>query len=64
MKRLLAVLLLGACAAALARPAWWYWYRSRVDGQRVCAQTPLGPGWERVAGPYRDAHCEKLVRPQ
>jgi len=64
MKRLFPLLLLLLCTGALARPAWWYWYESRIDGQRVCSQTPLGEGWKKVAGPYRDAHCEKLARPQ
>jgi hypothetical protein len=27
----------------------------------VCAQTSLGPGWEKAAGPYRNSHCEKLI---
>jgi hypothetical protein len=66
MKRRLLVLLLAATAAcsALARPAWWYLYQSRLDGQRACSQTPLGEGWVQMAGPFKDAHCEKLVRPQ
>jgi len=65
MKRILIpVLLLAATAAgtASARPAWWYLYQSRVDGQRACSQTPLGEGWVQMAGPFKDAHCEKLVR--
>jgi hypothetical protein len=55
---LLAVL---ACAsfASLAEPAPWYQWRSKVDGKLVCAQTPLGPGWEKASGPYKDSHCEK-----
>jgi hypothetical protein len=51
-----------AAGAALARPAWWYLYQSRLDGQRACSQTPLGAGWTQIAGPFKDAHCEKLVR--
>lgn len=65
MKRRAALLLsLAALAtgAALARPAWWYLYQSRLDGQRACSQTPLGAGWTQIAGPFKDAHCEKLVR--
>jgi len=66
MKRLIAILLLAATAAnsAVARPAWWYLYQSRIDGQRACSQSPLGDGWIKMAGPFKDAHCEKLVRPQ
>lgn len=65
MKRILSpVLLLAATVAAIASagPAWWYLYQSRVDGQRACSQTPLGEGWVQMAGPFKDAHCEKLVR--
>jgi hypothetical protein len=52
-----------ALASALphAEPAPWYKWRSKVDGALVCAQTALGPGWEKAAGPYRDSHCEKLI---
>ena len=69
MKPRLAILLLAFAAAlassgALARPAWWYLYQSRLDGQRACSQTPLGEAWLKMAGPFKDAHCEKLVRPQ
>ena len=49
------------CAAAQARPAPWYMWRSKVDGHLSCAQTPLGPGWRRDSGPYQDSRCEKLV---
>jgi len=45
----------------IAAPASWYQWRSKVDGQRVCSQTPLGPGWERAAGPFRDSRCEKRI---
>ena len=49
------------CAGALARPAPWFQWRSKANGSLACSQTPLGPGWERAAGPYRDARCEKLI---
>jgi len=55
----MAALLALACAAALAAPAPWFKWRSKVDGKQVCSQNPLGPGWEKAAGPYRDSHCEK-----
>jgi hypothetical protein len=41
-----------------AAPAPWYQWRSKATGNVVCSQTPLGPGWEQFAGPYRDARCE------
>jgi hypothetical protein len=56
-----AAALLALCAAALAGPAPWYQYRSKIDGQYACSQYPLGPGWERAMGPYKDSRCEKLV---
>jgi hypothetical protein len=48
-----------ACPAVLnAAPAPWYQWRSKTTGDLACAQTPLGAGWEKFAGPYRDARCE------
>ncbi len=54
-------LLAASCATAIAEPAPWYQWRSKADGALACSQTPLGPGWERAAGPYRDARCEKRI---
>lgn len=60
-RRLLAATLLAClCAAALAGPAPWYTWRSKVDGKQFCAQTSLGHGWEKAAGPFKDSHCTKL----
>ncbi len=65
MKTLPALILAGACvllAAELsAEPAPWYWWVSKIDGARVCSQSPLGSGWERIPRPYRDSRCEKLA---
>ena len=55
------LMLAGASAALLAAPAPWFKWRSKVDGQQVCSQTPLGPGWEKATGPYQDSHCEKRI---
>ncbi len=49
------------CIPLLAEPAPWYQWHSKVDGKRVCSQTPLGPGWEKASGPYKDSHCEKRI---
>jgi len=49
------------CTAAIAKPAPWFQWRSKTNGALACSQTPLGPGWERAAGPYRDARCEKII---
>jgi len=59
-----AILLACLCTTALAGPAPWYCWRSKVDGKQVCAQTALGPGWEKAAGPYKDSHCTKLIATQ
>lgn len=50
-----------AAGAALAGPAPYYQWRSKLNGALACSQTPLGPGWEKSAGPYRDARCEKPI---
>ncbi len=46
-----------ACTAALAAPAPWFYWRSKVDGQRVCAQTSPGSGWEKDSPPYDGPGC-------
>lgn len=57
--RPLAAALLALCAGQLAaEPAPWYQWRSKVDKRLVCAQTTLGPGWEKASGPYQDSHCQ------
>jgi hypothetical protein len=43
-------------AAALAAPAPWYQWRSKLTGDVTCAQVMRGE-WERIAGPYKDARC-------
>lgn len=59
-RQLILLGLLSALAAtAGARPAPWFKWRSKADGALVCAQTPLGAGWEKAFGPYQDSHCEK-----
>ncbi len=62
MKRLSFLLLASIAAhAALAGPAPYHQWRSKLNGALTCSQTPLGPGWEKFSGPYRDARCEKLI---
>ncbi|QOY96217.1 hypothetical protein IM543_10535 [Massilia sp. UMI-21] len=62
MKPLAFLLALGlASQAALGAPAPYFQWRSKLNGALACSQTPLGPGWEKFAGPYRDARCEKLI---
>ncbi len=57
----LPLLALFVAGAALAGPAPWFQWRSKLNGALACSQTPLGPGWEKSSGPYRDARCEKLI---
>ena len=45
------------CAAALAAPAPWYYWRSQVDGQRICAQTSPGVGWTRDSDAFEGPGC-------
>lgn len=45
--------------AALAAPAAYWRWRSAADGQEFCTQTPPGPGWTQVAGPFRDLQCRE-----
>nr|WP_315396165.1 hypothetical protein [uncultured Duganella sp.] len=57
-----ALLALALCCGQLAAgPAPWWQWRSKLDGQLACSQTPLGAGWEKVRGPFKDSRCEKLV---
>lgn len=55
----LALLLALSCLPSLAGPAPWYQWRSKLDGTLACSQTPLGQGWDRASGPYRDSRCER-----
>jgi len=64
MKKTALLLCLSLAGAALAGPAPYYQWRSKLDGSLACSQTPLGAGWEKTAGPYRDARCEKLMLAQ
>lgn len=43
---------------AAAAPASWYRWRSNLTGKTFCAQVMQGE-WEKVAGPFKDAQCQK-----
>lgn len=62
-RRALAILLLGAAGAttyaALAAPAPWYQWRSKVEDTTVCSQFSPGDGWFAVRGPFQDGNCKK-----
>ncbi|MFN4120996.1 hypothetical protein [Acidovorax sp.] len=45
-------------AAAQAGLAPWYYWRSTLDGARVCAQTSPGTAWERDSAPYEGPGCQ------
>jgi hypothetical protein len=58
---LLGLVLTLACPWSPAEPAPWFKWRSKLDGSLACSQTSLGPGWDKVAGAYRDSRCEKPI---
>jgi hypothetical protein len=45
------------CAPGGADPAPWYYWRSKITNDRVCAQFSPGNGWVQDGGPYKDARC-------
>lgn len=57
-----ALLTLLLAAQLWAAPAPWYWWRSKVDGVRICAQTSPGTGWERDSAPYAGPGCAPKPR--
>ncbi|RYF27639.1 MAG: hypothetical protein EOO33_03720 [Comamonadaceae bacterium] len=57
-----ACLLVLWAGAAGSAPAPWYYWRSKVDGKRVCAQVSPGPGWERYGDPYDGPGCTARPR--
>ena len=59
-KIFLGLCLLSISAGALAAPAAWFKWRSKLDSVLVCSQTTPGDGWDKFSGPYLDARCEKL----
>lgn len=48
---------------AVAQPAPWYKWKSKLNGRETCLQYSPGDGWERSSGPYKDARCEKPGKP-
>jgi len=51
-----------ALGAAWAAPAPWYYWRSKLNGARVCAQTSPGAGWVRDSDPYEGPMCQPRRR--
>lgn len=60
----LAVATLLACATSSLRaaPAPWYWWSSKLDGQRVCAQFMPAQGWRKADGPFDNPQCQSSRR--
>lgn len=56
--RLLLLVLWLATIQAHAAPAPWYYWRSKVDGARICAQASPGPGWERDSPAHDGPGCQ------
>jgi hypothetical protein len=54
----LALALWSFAFAVSAAPSPWYYWRSKVDGARVCAQTSPGHGWERDSAAYEGPGCQ------
>lgn len=48
----------GLAFVVSAAPAPWYYWRSTVDGARVCAQVSPGPGWERDSAAFEGPGCQ------
>jgi len=58
----LLTLMAAVTLTAWAAPAPWYQWKSKRTGKLLCAQTPLGQGWEIHDGPFQDARCLKRGR--
>lgn len=53
-------LLLSSVLAAVAAPALWYQWRSKLEASYVCSQTAPGEDWVQFSGRFLDGRCEKL----
>jgi len=60
---MLCIAALTVAAAALAAPAPWYLWRSKLNGELYCAQTSPGQGWTLSDGPFKDLACLQRGRP-
>lgn len=54
--------MLAAAQPAASAPAPWHWWRSKVDGQRICSQISPGAGWTQDSGPYEGSGCQPKPR--
>jgi len=65
MKRSIVLLAIGLFVSftALAAPAAWYKWKSKLNGEVWCTQTRPGDGWVQSSGPYKDANCKVNGQP-
>ncbi|ACT48292.1 hypothetical protein [Methylotenera mobilis] len=65
MKKSIILLAAGVLVSltALAAPAAWYKWKSRLNSEVWCTQISPGDGWVLTSGPYKDAHCKIEGRP-
>lgn len=57
------LLMLLVIQPALAAPAPFYLWQSRVSGKFICKQVSPGEGWVRFSGPFEDGGCRKALPP-
>ncbi len=65
MKRSIGLLAINLLVSftALAAPAAWYQWKSKLNGEVWCTQTSPGDGWVQASGPYKDANCKVNGKP-
>jgi hypothetical protein len=56
--KIFSLLLILFCSAGVTGTAPWYKWRSKLNGEVICAQTSPGEGWEKVGGPYKNVRCD------
>jgi hypothetical protein len=44
-------------SVAFAQGAPYYWFTSKLDGRKVCAQVMNGEGWTKGTTAYKDQNC-------
>jgi hypothetical protein len=61
MKSSIAIICCGIFLAgaqlAVAQPAPWYLWKSKLNGKTFCGQTSPGDGWEQAGGPFKKSNC-------
>lgn len=57
LRKCMAAVALVLCTSTQAAPAPWFWWISKTNGQRVCAQVMPSQGWQRGEGPFHNAQC-------